>query len=187
MNRTRTGRKKSALGSPALPRSAFDDACRFLGRRRLTESEIRARLAPRYPEPQIEETVGKLKEYRFLEDEALIADHCRDRLNLTPRSRELLAAELERRGIDAELFQRIFQREFPSYDELTVAGQALTLQFRSSALTRLLKTPAQARREKVLRFLRSRGFSYEVMLEAWEGFRMVHGKNLEEKAVELEE
>jgi regulatory protein len=164
------GRKPAGAASP-VPRSAFDDACAMLGRRRLTEAEVRSRLTRKHSETEIEEAVSKLKEYRFLDDEALIADFTRERLNFSPRSAELICAELERRGIDPDQFQRIFLQEFPEYDELETARVALQKQFRASAMKKLAATPAQGGREKVLRFLKSRGFSYEVMLEAWEEFR----------------
>jgi regulatory protein len=149
-----------------VPRTAFDDACRALARRRLTEAEVRQRLGRRYSATDIESAIQKLKEYRFLDDDALIADYVRERLRLAPRSRELLEAELEKRGIGSDDFRRVFEQEFSGYDELEVARSALKAQIKQ-----LLKVPAQGRREKALRFLRSRGFSYEVMLDVWDRFR----------------
>jgi regulatory protein len=143
----------------------------MLGRRRLTEAEVRARLSRKHAEIKIEEAVAKLKEYRFLDDDALIADFSRERLNISPRSARLIQAELEHRGIPPEDFERIFQLEFPGYDELRTATEALQAQFKTAALKNMAALPPQKRRDKVLRFLASRGFSYEVMLEAWEGFR----------------
>ncbi len=149
-----------------VPRTAFDDACRALARRRLTETEVRQRLGRRHSAADIETAVRKLKEYRFLDDDALIADYVRERLRLAPRSRELMEAELEKRGIASDDFYRVFSRVFPEYDESEVARSALLTQIKQ-----LMKAPAQGRRERTLRFLRSRGFSYEVMLDAWEWFR----------------
>lgn len=153
-------------GSRAVPRTAFDDACRALGRRRLTEAEVRQRLSRRHSEAEINRAVKKLKEYRFLDDEALIADHSRDRLNYSPRSAELIEAELGRRGIEPQSFRRVFDREFPDYDELEMARRALQMQSK-----KLMNSTPQGRRERALRFLRSRGFSYDVMMEVWEEFR----------------
>lgn len=166
----RSRSKPRAYRGASPPRSAFDDACRSLARRRLTEAEIRQRLSRRHEDKEIEPAIGKLKEYRFLDDDALVADYACDRLKNSPRSAELIEAELERRGIESEHFRRIFEREFPNYDELEVARRALR-QHQRSLVSGSKKSPPQAQRERALRFLRSRGFSYEVMLEAWEGFR----------------
>jgi regulatory protein len=159
-------RKAKSSDRPSLPRTAFDDALHSLARRRLTEAEIRSRLVRRHGETEVEEAVAKLKDYRFLDDAALITDYTRDRLRLSPRSAELIEAELERRGIESDTFRSIFVAEFPDYEELEVARRALNSQAKA-----LLKSPSQGRRERALRFLRNRGFSYEAMLQAWELFR----------------
>ena len=154
----------------AAPPSAFDDACRSLARRRLTEAEIRLRLSRRHPDTEIKEAIRKLREYRYLDDDALIADYARDRMLHSPRSAELIEAELERRGIEPDHFRRIFEAEFPNYNEREVARRALR-QHSRAILSGSKKATPQAQRERALRFLRSRGFSYEAMLEAWEEFR----------------
>lgn len=155
--------KSASGGSKSPPRSAFDDACRALARRRLTEAEVCNRLRRCHAESEINRAIEKLRGYRFLDDETLIVDYVRDRLKFSPRSAELIAAELSRRGIEPDDFRRIFEREFPDYDELETARRALDRQSKS-----LLKSKPQDRRQRTLRFLRSRGFSYEVMMEVWE-------------------
>lgn len=147
-------------------RTAFDDACRALARRRLTEAELRARLARRHSEAEIGKAMVKLREYRFVDDDALISDYVRDRLKLSPRSAELIEAELVRRGIEPENFRRVFEANFPEYDEMEVARRALQVKLKT-----LMKSPPQGRRERVLRFLSSRGFSYEVISDLWEAVR----------------
>ncbi|TKJ37562.1 hypothetical protein CEE37_13680 [candidate division LCP-89 bacterium B3_LCP] len=154
--------KSARGGSKSPPPSAFDDACRSLARRRQTEAEIRKKLAKRHSSAKIDEAIGKLKEYRFIDDDSLIADYSRDRINLSPRSVRMIEFELSRRGIDKEHFRRLFDAEFPDYDEVETARRAL-----KPKLKTLMKSPAQGRREKALRFLHSRGFSYEVMVEVW--------------------
>gem|GEM_PF-1661062 len=171
-NKPRPGRRSSPRAdSLSPPRTAFDDALRSLAYRRLSEGEVRERLGRKHGAADVEEAVAKLKEYRFLDDDALIADYARDRLRHSPRSAELIEAELERRGIAAEHFRRIFAPAFPEYDPLETALYALKAQFKGSALKKLKESPPQSRREKVLRFLKSRGFDYETMQEAWEEFR----------------
>jgi regulatory protein len=155
--------KSARGGSKALPRTAFDDACRSLARRRMTENEIRQRLAKRHSQKEIDEAVGKLKEYRFIDDDALIVDYVKDRLKLSPRSARMMEFELSRRGIETDRFRHVFESEFPDYDEVEVARRAL-----GSRLKRLKASKPQGRRERALRFLHSRGFSYEVMQEVWE-------------------
>lgn len=155
---------KSARGGSKAPlRTAFDDACRSLARRRLTEQEIRQRLVKRHSQKDIDKAVAKLTEYRYLDDNALIIDYIKDRMKLSPRSAKLMEFELSRRGIEAEHFRKVFEDEFPEYDEVEVARRAL-----ASRLKRLKASKPQGRRERALRFLHTRGFSYEVMQEVWE-------------------
>ncbi|MBU1636519.1 RecX family transcriptional regulator, partial [bacterium] len=150
--------KSAPRGSKSPPISAFDAACRSLARRRLTEAEVRQRLEKKYQPSEIAEAVIKLKEYHFIDDDALIVDYIKDRLNLSPRSVRMMQYELLRRGIAQEHFQRIFEQEFPDHDEVEAARQAL-----KSRLKRLQSAPPQSRRERALRFLHSRGFNFEVI------------------------
>jgi len=167
---SRSLRRRRTASAAAAPLSAFDDACRSLARRRLTEAEIRLRLSRRHPETEIKAAIRKLRDYRYLDDDALIADYARDRLLHSPRSAELIESELERRGIESDHFRRVLEAEFPDYDEREVARRALK-QHSRVILSGSKKAMPQAQRERALRFLRSRGFSYEVMLEVWEEFR----------------
>ncbi|MCX6639402.1 MAG: regulatory protein RecX [bacterium] len=155
--------KSARGGTTSPPVNAFDAACRALARRCLTVAELQERLKRRYPEEEVASAVGKLREYRYLDDDSLITDYIRDRMRFSPRSAELIEAELQRRGIESDHFRRIFDAEYPEYDEIEVARRAISPQ-----MTLLKKTKAQSRREKALRFLRSRGFSYDVMMEVWE-------------------
>ncbi len=155
--------KSARGGSKSTPRTAFDDACRSLARRRQTEAEIRQKLARRHKQTEIDDAVEKLKEYRFIDDDALIVDFSRDRLKLSPRSARMIEFELRRRGIDPDRFRQLFESEFPDYDEVEVARRALQTRLHS-----LMKSKTQGRRERALRFLHSRGFSYDVNVEVWE-------------------
>lgn len=155
--------KSARGGSKPVQRTAFDDACRSLARRRLTESEVGQRLLKRHSKADTDEALQKLKEYRFIDDDALIADYVRDRLKLSPRSARLIQVELSRRGIAPEDFRRIFEAEFPEYDEMEVARRALQTKMKS-----ITKYPPQGRRERALRFLAGRGFSYETISEVWD-------------------
>ncbi len=126
-------RKPRAAGEPArqsevAPVSAFDRACRALGRRRLSEAEVRRRLEGRHAAAEINRALAKLKEYRFLDDAALIADYASDRLRHSPRSAEMIEAELERRGIEPAAFRAVFAALFSDYVELEVACRALAFE-----------------------------------------------------------
>jgi len=155
--------KSARSGKKSLPVSAFDSACRSLSHRRLTEAEVRQRLSKKkYKAVEIDEAIGKLMDYRFIDDDNLIADYIRDRLNLSPRSLRMIQYELFRRGIEEDLFQRIVDRDFPDHDDVDAARRAL-----NSRLKKLQASPPQSRRERALRFLHSRGFSYDVMEEVW--------------------
>ncbi len=128
----------------------------------MTEAEVRKRLSKRHGPSEIEEAVAKLKEYRFIDDDALIVDYTKDRLTFSPRSARLIEFELSRRGIEPDHFRRVFTLEFLDYDEVEVARRAL-----QTRLKRLQNSPTQSRRQRALRFLNSRGFSWEVISQVW--------------------
>ncbi len=119
---------------------------------------MRARLLDyRYPAGEIEETIGKLRRHRYVDDHALAGDvagkRARERLHGPAR----IMAHLRRRRLPEELAEKAVRAAFPEDTELTHARHAL----RRMRETRTPPDLPGARRR-----LYNRGFSSEVIREA---------------------
>lgn len=119
--------------------SPLDKALRFLSYSPRTEKEIRDKLGVDCSE----EIITKLKSYGYINDEKYAEDYIESRIRSKPRSQKLILLELKRKGI-------ITEYRIPSTD-YELAQKAFEKK-------KNLKT-----REQAMRFLVSRGFSWEVI------------------------
>lgn len=119
--------------------SPFDRALKYLSYRPRTEAEIRTYLGP----DCTEDVITRLKRLKFIDDAKFAAWYVESRLRTRPRSTKLLELELKRKGVHLE--------DSPVINDFESA--ALALQKKSR-----LKS-----RDQVIRFLHSRGFSWDVI------------------------
>ena len=144
----------------------MEKAMRLLAIRALSESELRQRLLRAgYPPPEVRETIAECRRRGYLDDELLAADcakSCRDR-GLGARA---VRFRLRRRGIDAPTVDEVISQE-ESGTELEAARRACTV--KAPSLAR--EADPRKRREKLLRFLASRGFSAETARRVMEEYR----------------
>ncbi|HYM14168.1 MAG TPA: regulatory protein RecX [Dehalococcoidia bacterium] len=85
-------------------RAALDAAVAMLARRPCSEREVRQRLARRKVAPALaEETVGRLRDARLLDDAAYAHVWTESRDRTSPRARRLLIQELRARGVAPEI------------------------------------------------------------------------------------
>lgn len=152
--RTMTARELATLTEAEGRRSAMESALRLLSYRPRSEQELRDRLRRKdFPAGVIEATLRRLRELGYVDDEAFARFWAEARQASRPRSGRLLAAELRRRGVSPETAQAATQA---ISDEQVAYGLA---QRRLPALRRLTQ---RTFRERLGRYLTSRGFSYEV-------------------------
>lgn len=121
--------------------SPFDRALKYLSYRPRTEAEIRTYLGP----DCTEDIVTRLKHLKFIDDAKFAAWYVESRLRTRPRSRKLLELELKRKGVTMNDYYSI------------------TMNDRLSAEKALGKKKNLKTREQVIRFLHSRGFSWDVI------------------------
>ena len=144
----------TALGEEGARRGALEAGLRLLSYRLRSEEELRRRLADkRYDRKAIESALARLRELGYLDDEAFSLYWAETRQAQRPRSRRLLASELRSRGIDketAELATADVSDEDAAY--LAAIGR----------LRALRGQEYQAFRERLGRFLISRGFGYDI-------------------------
>ena len=144
-----------------MPASALKKAMDLLAARPLTESELRTRLSAggKFPPSEVEEAVLHCRDRGYLNDALLASDAARF-LNAGGRGRGLIRKKLRARGVSEENLDAALGG-LSAEDE---AGAAL-----SAGMTKLRllarEKDMRKKKEKLFRFLISRGFSPETALD----------------------
>ena len=148
----------------------MEKAMRLLSMRALSEAELHRRLLRAgYPPAEVRDCAAECRRRGYLNDELLAADCaglCRER-GLGARA---VRFKLRRRGIAAPTVDGVFAAE-ESGAELEAARRAAA----SKAPSLARESDPRKRREKLLRFLASRGFSAETARKVLEEFRQGEG------------
>ncbi|MFC1748031.1 regulatory protein RecX [Pseudomonadota bacterium] len=139
-------------------------ALKILGGKRYSMREMQEKLEKRIKNPKhsgtdedIYSIIEKLKKYKYLDDEDYAAVYISDQLKRKPQGLRLLKTSLSLKGIPAEIVARALDGK--EIDEITLAASAAEKKKRS-----LGKFAPQVQREKLYRFLLSRGFNTETIL-----------------------
>jgi regulatory protein len=145
-----------------MPESALKKAMDLLAARPLTESELRTRLSAggKFPPAEVEEAVVCCRDRGYLNDALLASDAARY-LSASGRGRGLIRKKLRARGVSEENLAGALGA-LSAEDEAEAARSAGTAKLR--LLTR--EKDGRKKREKLFRFLISRGFSPETSLDA---------------------
>lgn len=140
---------------------ALEYAIRSLLRKRQTEKEIRGRIQKRHPTAPVEEVISRLKELNYINDEAFSEAWIRHRSLSSPKGKFQLERELRQKGVSSENRGKALQE----YDEGDVL-QELALK----KWEKLRETDMRKKREKLMRFLLSRGFAISSVIEIVNSF-----------------
>jgi|WetSurMetagenome_2_1015567.scaffolds.fasta_scaffold101111_2 regulatory protein len=178
----------------------YDYALKLLGGRRYTIAEMQKKLAARakkirvattdpmtgwgtgyYAVPQdqteesdagfaqtteeIETIIARLKEYRFLDDREYASLYIRDHLRRKPQGTMLLKMKLSARGLPKEIIAQALQAA-----EINETGLAGKIAAKKIKTLRKGSNPAQKQKEKLARFLISRGFGSRAVAETLRAF-----------------
>jgi regulatory protein len=140
---------------------------RYLTIRNRSEKEIHEYLVKKQLALEvIHHLIIFLKEKKFLDDEAFARSWIRSRARVRPKGKYLVTIELQQKGIDREIIEKVFAEENEEVpDEIT---QARTLIVRR--MERLRGASKQELYQKVGAFLSRRGFSWEVTKKAIDSF-----------------
>ncbi len=135
-------------------------AVRLLAGRRYHSAEIRNKLRGRTDDVELAENViEKLKSYRYLDDAEYIRLYIADRLLLKPQGRRLIKNKLRQKGISSgEVDAQLDLMENREYDMAALAAQR--------KIKSLKDQSPQKRKEKLYRFLVSRGFENGAIVNA---------------------
>ncbi len=134
----------------------MDSALRFLSYRPRSEKEVRQNLArKRFPEPFIERAIIRLKELRFVDDEAFARFWVENREANSPRSHRALKYELRSKGVDQEILDE-------AIDD-TVDQDASALAAARKKLASLRNLEYNDFRQKLGGYLARRGYDYDTI------------------------
>jgi regulatory protein len=144
----------SALAGAEARRGALEAAQRLLTYRPRSERELRQRLRRKgFDAAVVAETLAKLREHGFVDDEAYAKYWSESRDRFSPRSGRLVQVELRRQGIAAETAEEATAE----LDDEDAAYRAAGRRLRS-----LRGLEYAVFRERLGGFLTRRGFSYSV-------------------------
>lgn len=136
---------------------------RYLTIRNRSEKEIRDYLIKKKAEPHIIESLIKLLyEQKFLNDEAFARSWVRSRARFRPRGKRVLAMELQQKGIEKDLIEKVLAEEDEELpNELTQAKSLIV-----KRIARVKDLPRQEIYQKVGAFLARRGYGWDIIKKA---------------------
>lgn len=138
-------------------RQATTAAIRLLGHRARSEREMRQRLRQKgYNAPAIDQTITRLHEWHYLDDEDFARRWVEGRQEHQPRSERLLTLELRQKGVDQETIEDVLADA-----EVDERADALDLARHKATSYRALEPDVQRRR--LAAFLARRGYGYDVI------------------------
>jgi len=130
-------------------------AIRYLGYRPRSEAEVRQRLQRHgFNGDCTEKVLAQLKEQGLVDDTAFARFWKENRESFSPRSQRLTRLELQRKGLDGGVIDRVVG-EVDDSDSAYRAALGKT--------RRLLPSDYQGFRRRLGEYLRRRGFNYEVI------------------------
>ena len=133
---------------------ALQQAILFLSYRARSESEIRQNLRKHeIPEPVIDQTLDRLRQDGFANDNQFAKAWVENRSTFRPRSRRMLAMELRQKGLGDESVKTALE---------SVDDEALAFEAAQKRAARYKDLEWNEFRKKLSDFLARRGFSYSV-------------------------
>jgi regulatory protein len=133
---------------------AYDHAIRYLGFRPRSQAEVERYLREKdYPPEVIAQTIQRLQQQQFVDDQAFAQFWLENREKFKPRGRQALRYELRQKGLASD----VIDEALTDLDEDESAWGAV-----SSKLSRWRNLDEQTFKQKVMAFLSRRGFNYEV-------------------------
>jgi regulatory protein len=156
-------RKEGGASPPSRPAaSPVELAIRYLGPRRRFEKEVITHLKRKgVAEPELGETLERLRELSLVADADTTRAWIRDRMNFAPRGRALLRRELLSKGVDAAVVDEALEDEL---DEQVESVAALDYLRRGRA--KWTGLPEAVARRRMWSALARRGFPSSVCREA---------------------
>jgi regulatory protein len=117
-----------------------------------------------FDEDMINETIVKLLEQKYLDDEIFTRLFVESRVNYKPKSKFALAYELNQKGIKSAVIEDILK----NYDDQDLALKAI-----EPKINLWLRLDFEKFKKKTLNFLQYRGFSYDIAISILSKFNQL--------------
>lgn len=141
-------------------------AFRYLGRRLLSENELRLKLKQKkYDDIIINEIIEDLKEKNYLNDFEFANVFASENIRNKFWGKNKLKAELMKRGVSNEIISDVISEKFQDGNDLQNAVDLAEKKYKLLALRSLEQKKIK---EKLISFLFSKGYEYEIIKEAVE-------------------
>ena len=152
---------------PKAPSSAYVAALKMLGRRELSEAQIRQRLARKdYDADEIDAAVERLKSERAIDDARVAGAIARTETSLKRRGRLRVSQQIARAGIAPATARQAIDDTFEDIDDDRLLAAALGRRLKDD---RPIEDDREFRR--LYRYLMSQGFESDKVLKALSGRR----------------
>jgi regulatory protein len=148
--------------------SAYIDGLKMLGRRELSEKQVRQRLARKeYDQDEIDEAVARLREERAINDQRVAEAIVRTETGIRKRGRVRVRMQLERAGIAKETAKAAIDRVFEAVDDAALLESSLRKRLRGR------ETIADEREfARLFRYLIGQGFESDRVMKALKAYRI---------------
>ena len=142
--------------------SAYIDGLKMLGRRELSEKQVRERLARKGYEPEeIDEAVARLREERAINDQRVAEAIARTETGIRKRGKVRVRMQLERAGISRETAKQAIESVFEAIDDEALIEASLRKRLRGR------DTIADDREfQRLFRYLVGQGFESDRVMRA---------------------
>ena len=148
--------------------SAYIDGLKMLGRRELSEKQVRQRLARKEHEPdEIEDAVARLREERAINDQRVAEAIARTETGIRKRGKVRVRMQLERAGIAKDTVKQAIDDVFEGIDSdaLLEASLRKRLHGRESIAD-------DKEFNRLFRYLLGQGFESDRVMNALKPYRM---------------
>jgi regulatory protein len=148
--------------------SAYIDGLKMLGRRELSEKQVRQRLARKeYEQGQIDEAVARLREERAINDQRVAEAIVRTEAAIRKRGKVRIRMQLERAGIAKETAKAAIDTVFGTIDDAALLESSLHKRLRGR------ETIADEREfARLFRYLIGQGFESDRVMKALKAYRI---------------
>ena len=148
--------------------SAYIDGLKMLGRRELSEQQVRQRLARReYEQDEIDEAIARLREERAINDQRVAEAIARTETGIRKRGKVRVRMQLERAGIAKDTAKQAIDSVFGAIDDEALLESSLRKRLRGR------QTIADDREfARLFRYLIGQGFESERVMKALKAYRI---------------
>jgi regulatory protein len=137
-------------------------ALQMLARQMISERDLRRKLSNEgRPKWVRDEVVAQLKSYGYIDDAKYASTFTRTQLARGPKSRIYLLKKLREKGISEEYSKAAVDAEYAGFDEKGAVKELALKKYKS-----VKHLPIQKAKNKVISFLRSRGFAWNAISDA---------------------